>query len=70
MSVPLVYSPDRSDVAPGSAVRLFQTSLTDNLGSGGQQYDVSADGERFLMLSVPGSLPPITLIQNWSPENE
>jgi hypothetical protein len=32
-----------------------------------RDYDVTADGQRFLMTITPGDevVPPITLVQNW-----
>jgi len=36
-----------------------------NLGSGRREYDVTADGERFLMSVLAGEPSPIVVILNW-----
>jgi len=59
-----------ADVTLGSAVslgvphELFRTPLTNALGS---QYDVTADGQRFLIATPPESTgdTPITVVLNW-----
>ncbi len=67
MAVPVTLSPD-GRAAIGAPVRLFQTS------AGGanilqRQYEVSADGKRFLFdVPLQTSAPPIVLIQNWRPQ--
>jgi len=33
-----------------------------------QQYDVSPDGRRFLMIREPGTAPALTYVENWFPE--
>jgi hypothetical protein len=37
---------------------------------GGHRYDVSADGQRFLVRTVPvqDAFEPLTLVQNWAAE--
>ena len=55
----------------GAAVQLFATNVGGAISQGvtRQQYDVSADGQRFLMntLVETTSISPITLILNWRP---
>ena len=55
---------------PGSVRPLFQTRarLTGAAGVNGYPYDVSADGQRFLVNRLVDDLPavPITLVSNWT----
>jgi hypothetical protein len=59
------------DVEPGEtfrsrpARRLFQTQAVAPSGITGQAYDVTSDGQRFLM-KVPASFSPITVVVNWT----
>jgi hypothetical protein len=48
----------------GAVKPLFQTSLTGQRA----EYDVSADGERFLMIASPeqATSTPITVVLNWT----
>jgi hypothetical protein len=71
MAVPIVTQGGMLD--PGTPVTLFQTRIA---GGGAnplrQQYDVAPDG-RFLInviTDVTSEVPPITLLQNWSPEQK
>jgi serine/threonine protein kinase len=71
MAVPIRFSADGSMVENGTPVRLFQThiqSAPDNLD--GQQYNVSPDGERFLIngAAEDAMAPPISVILNWKPK--
>jgi Tol biopolymer transport system component len=48
---------------------LFQTHLASSAASSGLQYDVSPDGQKFLMnVSKVGGIRPLTLITNWNAE--
>lgn len=55
---------ERMDV--GSPQPLFQTPLVD-VQLGIDQYDVTPDGQRFLVLAPTGDTrqPPITVVVNW-----
>ncbi len=50
---------------PGTPVALFEARLKDDPD---RHYDVSADGQRFLLTTPLGdeTAPPITLVQNWT----
>lgn len=51
---------------------LFAVNIAGGARAGAQshQYDVSSDGERFLINTVIGSAgAPMTLILNWQPPN-
>lgn len=54
---------------PGAPQPLFDISLTGNAGLGTpSHYDVSPDGQRFLIATAAGDTPeisPIHLILNW-----
>jgi hypothetical protein len=50
---------------PGLARRLFQTRAVAPSGLAGQAYDVTPDGQRFLV-KVPASVSPITAVVNWT----
>lgn len=49
----------------GQVSKLFDGPAPSGLGYG---YDVTADGERFLLLATkpPEALPPLTLVLNWT----
>ena len=74
-----ILAPDLSlmaiDVQPGSpfrpaaAHRLFSTQAATPSGLSGAAYDVSSDGQRFL-IKVPASSPQITVVVNWSSQLE
>ena len=66
MAVPIAFSPDGQSVRAGDAVPLFQSTIGGS-GIAQRQYEVSADGQRFL-IDVPQRQPaPLVLIQNWKP---
>jgi serine/threonine protein kinase/Tol biopolymer transport system component len=71
MSVPIALSADGQRIDVGKASALFSTHLASEATPGGnkQQYDVSPDGQRFLMnvTTEEQSSPPITLIFHWKP---
>jgi eukaryotic-like serine/threonine-protein kinase len=52
---------------PGSPRPLFDTHLASSSQSAAFEYDVTADGKRFLISSVSGavSVPPLTVVVNW-----
>ena len=66
MSAPLRWSDDRTTVEPSVPVPLFQTQVGDVVTNRGQQYDVSGDGERFLMNSMQATSSTLRLILNWN----
>lgn len=61
MAVPVKITPT---FEPGVAVPLFQTNT-----QGFMPFDVAADGQRFLVNTVPETssspTPPITVVLNW-----
>ena len=54
-----------------SPIALFQTRISGGAvpGANRQQYDVSPDGQQFLMSVsvVDADVPPITMVLNWNP---
>jgi len=73
MAVPLAPSTDGRTLSVGAPVALFATRIAGGaIQQGGrkQQYDVSNDGQRFLVVSEPegAATTPITLIVNWQPK--
>jgi len=62
MAVPVMSG---EALQPGAPVALFEARLKDDPD---RHYDVSADGQRFLLTTPLGdeSAPPITLVQNWT----
>ena len=69
MSVPVDPAAGRAGF--GTPVPLFETRLAPTLAIGRQQYVVTADGQRFLMLTAGDAPPPpITLLLNWRPPAE
>jgi Tol biopolymer transport system component len=74
MAVPVRLMSERRQVEVGTPVPLFATRIGGAVQANGvlrQQYMVSADGQRFLMSTVPEttSNTPITVIVNWKPES-
>ena len=52
----------------GTPARLFKTNISPIRSISRQQYVVSRDGQRFLILTdEEGPVPPITLLFNWKP---
>jgi Tol biopolymer transport system component len=70
MSVTLDFSTDRRTVERGQPDELFTAPLGGPSRSRGQFYDVSSDGEKFLILSMLETAPPVTVILNWNPNDE
>jgi len=66
MAVTLRFSSDNQTVEPGAPVPLFLTRVSSTLvGGSGEEYIVSADGQRFLMNAFTERADlPITLILN------
>jgi len=63
VSVDLTANP-----AIGTPVTLFKTNVAPIRAISRQQYVVSPDGQRFLILTQEeGPLPPITVLLNWKP---
>ena len=49
---------------PGAPVPLFEAHMT--VSTGFFQYDVAADGKRFVVTTPAGaSAPPLTVVVNW-----
>jgi eukaryotic-like serine/threonine-protein kinase len=70
MSIPILgTSPERVETGP--PVPLFLTHIGGAIGGPQkQQYDVSLDGQRFLMNTVvQASPPPISVTLNWKPKS-
>jgi WD40-like Beta Propeller Repeat len=70
VAVPIVLNGNRPpQLSP--PVALFQTQISGGSvpGANRQQYDISPDGQRFLMsVSVAdGNIPPISMVLNWKP---
>ena len=54
----------------GTPARLFKTNISPIRSISRQQYVVSRDGQRFLILTdEEGPVPPITLLFNWRPRD-
>jgi len=67
MSVPITLNPGRVEM--GAAQQLFR--FNNPLGIVGvvSPYDVTADGQRFVLITTPQQTPrPITLVTNWTAE--
>jgi Tol biopolymer transport system component len=71
MAVPVRVAADGRTMDAGAPIPLFRARVGGALqGSARQQYMVSADGQRFLMNTVPaGASPPVTVVLNWKPPN-
>jgi Tol biopolymer transport system component len=68
MAVPVTIGPGRFD--PGRATPLFRTRLVptgSQIDGWAAMYDVTADGQRFLLNGAPAAPePPITVVLNWA----
>jgi dipeptidyl aminopeptidase/acylaminoacyl peptidase len=69
MAVAVRFALDGKTMDAGAPTPLFVTRIGGALqGSARQQYMVSADGQRFLMNTIPEEAPtPITVVLNWKP---
>ena len=71
MGVPVEASPT---FKPGTPIKLLEARYyTGNAGGSGRTYDVSSDGQRFLMIKAPrtdaGAAPPsVIVVQHWDEE--
>lgn len=69
MSVPVKVSSDGQSLEPGTPVSLFRTRISSSayVATPKQEYAVSRDGQRFLMLISPedATSSPITVLLNW-----
>jgi Tol biopolymer transport system component len=67
MAVPIRIAPNAQTIDAGTPVPLFATRVGGALSyPNSQQYDVSPDGQRFLMNTIVEGTPlPITVILNW-----
>jgi eukaryotic-like serine/threonine-protein kinase len=63
MTVPISTTANGQTIEAGKPVALFQTHIVET-GVLGQQYVVSRDGKRFLILSTQEAISPITVILN------
>jgi len=68
MAVDLKPGPDGDTLVTGTPHALFKTNMP--VGGLLDQYDVTADGKRFLIDDVAenASSPPITVVVNWPAE--
>jgi len=73
MAAPVNPSPDGQSLETGTPAILFPVRIVDGLGvsNNKQQYDVSSDGQRFLVNldTYEDKTSPITLILNWRGEH-
>jgi Tol biopolymer transport system component len=71
MAAPVKLEPDGQSLETGTPAALFPIHIVGGPlpGVAKQQYAVSADGQRFLVILAgdEGTTPPITLIYNWHP---
>ena len=61
--------------SPGTPTLLFEGDYDLKIGSGASNYDVTPDGQGFVMIRTPDSqesagITQITLVQNWFQELE
>src|SRR5262249_30829250 len=72
MAAPVKLSPDGRTLETGTPAALFPVRIAGGPlpGPYKQQYAVSSDGQRFLVIlpADEGAASPITLILNWSPQ--
>jgi len=72
MAVPVKLTPDGQSLETGTPAALFPVRIPGGpvVAINKQQYDVSSDGQRFLvnLVTDEGASSPITLILNWKPK--
>jgi hypothetical protein len=57
----------------GAPVALFDAHMKHDQFNNNSEYDVTADGKRFLInaiISDAASLPPLTVVVNWNAESK
>ena len=63
MAVPITVG---AALEPGPPAMLFEAHLLDTILTSSSQYDVSLDGQRFLMnVSKQTAAVPVTVVLNW-----
>ena len=74
MAAPVKLSADGQSLETRTPAALFPVRIAGGPvpGPNKQQYAVSSDGQRFLvnLAADEGTVSPITLILNWSPERK
>jgi Tol biopolymer transport system component len=64
----VAIDPTAAPPSVGTPARLFETNISPIRSISRQQYVVSRDGQRFLILTdQEGPVPPVTLLFNWKP---
>jgi hypothetical protein len=59
--------PPKALIVPGIPVPLFQTRIGEGSGHVAFQYDVTADGKRFVVATTSRTAPtPLTVVINWN----
>jgi eukaryotic-like serine/threonine-protein kinase len=66
MTIPMEF--DSNGFKAGTPTPLFRAPMNTDTNNYPQQYAVSADGQRFLVLAAPAIDSPIKVILNWKPE--
>jgi eukaryotic-like serine/threonine-protein kinase len=67
MSVPITLNPGKVEM--GAAQQLFRFNNPVGIVGVVSPYDVTADGQRFVLITTPQQTPrPITLVTNWTAE--
>ena len=69
VAVPITLPATGQSIEPGTPVPLFATHVGGAVQTAGkQQYDISPDGQRFLMSTIVDDVTsPISIILNWTP---
>ena len=71
VAVPIRFQANGPRAEADSPIPLFATHVGALQGSHRHQYDVSSDGERFLMNTIiEEDIAPITVILNWRPRTD
>jgi hypothetical protein len=69
MAVPVTRSADsKASFEAGAPHALFDTRLSVSASNAAFEYDVTADGKRFLIANPTtgtGPVPPLTVVVNW-----
>jgi WD40 repeat protein len=66
MSVPITLKPGGVEV--GAAQQLFRVNSPVGIVGVVSPYDVTTDGQRFILITTPQAPRPITLVTNWTAE--
>ena len=64
----VTLKPSGTMFEPGTPKALFKTRIFTGVMQSGISYDVTSDGQRFLVGTIVGEASPVSVILNWTAE--